>query len=89
MLGALLEGGVYIAPNNSLIWKGLGFSANGPYDTAFALDKDGGNPVGYYTFLPQANASTPAGETGAWLLYFERKPTKQECADVLRCKWHH
>ena len=39
--GALLYGGVYQAPNSSVVWKGLGFSANGPYDCAFALGKDG------------------------------------------------
>jgi hypothetical protein len=39
--GAMLAGGTYLAPNGSVIWKGLGFSANSPYDTAFALNKDG------------------------------------------------
>jgi len=39
--GALLYGGTYIAENGSVIWKGLGFSANGPYDAAFALEKSG------------------------------------------------
>ena len=34
--GAMLTGGTYLAPNGSVIWKGLGFSANGPYDCAFA-----------------------------------------------------
>jgi len=39
--GALLYGGTYIAENGSVIWKGLGFSANGPYDAAFALEESG------------------------------------------------
>ena len=40
--------------------------------------------IGYYTFLDQFNASTPAGETGPWLLYYEREPTREECALVYR-----
>ena len=30
-----------MAVNGSIVWKGLGFSANGPYDAAFALGKGG------------------------------------------------
>lgn len=39
--GALLYGGAYAAANGSIIWKGLGFSQNGPYDCAFALGPKG------------------------------------------------
>jgi hypothetical protein len=39
--GALLYGGTFIAENGSVIWKGLGFSANGPYEAAFALEENG------------------------------------------------
>lgn len=39
--GAMLAGGTYLALNGSMTWKGLGFSANSPYDTTFALNKDG------------------------------------------------
>ena len=39
--GAMLTGGTYLAPNGTVIWKGLGFSANGPYDCAFALTGNG------------------------------------------------
>lgn len=82
--GAMLTGGTYLAPNGSVIWKGFGFSANGPYDCAFALSGSGSEADGYYTFLEQLNASTPAGETGPWLLYYEREPTREECALVYR-----
>lgn len=82
--GALLYGGVYQAPNNSIVWKGFGFSANGPYDTAFALGPKGLQADGYYTFLDQKNESTPGGETGPWILYYERDPTNEECALVYR-----
>ncbi|MCJ1320450.1 hypothetical protein MMC15_005789 [Xylographa vitiligo] len=82
--GALLYGGAYVAANGSIIWKGLGFSANGPYDAAFALGKEGKNADGYYTFLAQKNESTPAGETGPWLLYYRGEPTEQACALVYR-----
>lgn len=37
----MLDGGTYLAPNGSVVWKGLGFSANGPYDCAFALSGNG------------------------------------------------
>ena len=37
----MLAGGTYLAPNGSAIWRGLSFSPNGPYDTAFALNEDG------------------------------------------------
>ena len=37
--GAELTGGTYLEPNSSVVWRGLGFSANGPYDCAFALDR--------------------------------------------------
>lgn len=82
--GAMLTGGTYLAPNGSVIWKGFGFSANGPYDCAFALTENGSEADGYYTFLDQFNASTPGGETGPWLLYYEREPTRLECALVYR-----
>lgn len=39
--GAELTGGTYLAPNGTVVWSGFGFSANGPYDCAFALNKDG------------------------------------------------
>ncbi|MCJ1226239.1 hypothetical protein MMC12_002889 [Toensbergia leucococca] len=82
--GALLYGGTYVAVNGSIVWKGLGFSANGPYDAAFALGKGGMEAVGYYTFLEQKNESTPAGETGPWLLYYQGEPTKEACELVYR-----
>lgn len=37
--GAELTGGTYRGSNGSVVWKGLGFSANGPYDCAFALNQ--------------------------------------------------
>ena len=37
----MLTGGTYLTPNGSVLWKGLGFSANGPYDCAFALNGNG------------------------------------------------
>ena len=43
--GAMLTGGTYLAPNGSVLWKGFGFSANGPYDCAFAL-RGNGSEVG-------------------------------------------
>jgi hypothetical protein len=82
--GALLYGGAYQAPNSSIVWKGLGFSANGPYDAAFALGPKGLTANGYYTFLDQKNESTPGGETGPWILYYEREPTAEDCALVYR-----
>jgi hypothetical protein len=39
---------------------------------------------GYYTFIAQLNVSTPGGETGPWILYYEREPTKEECKMVYR-----
>ena len=39
--GALLYGGVYLERNGSVIWRGLGMSANGVYDAAFALGAKG------------------------------------------------
>ena len=39
--GAMLTGGTYLAPNGSVVWRGFGFSANGPYDCAFALTGNG------------------------------------------------
>jgi hypothetical protein len=39
--GAMLSGGTYLAKNGSVTWKGLGYSANGPYDCAFALSANG------------------------------------------------
>ncbi len=37
----MLTGGTYLAPNGSVVWRGFGFSANGPYDCAFALTGNG------------------------------------------------
>lgn len=82
--GAMLTGGTFLAPNGSVVWKGFGFSANGPYDCAFALSGNGSGAFGYYTFLNQLNASTPGGETGPWILYYKREPTREECALVYR-----
>lgn len=39
---------------------------------------------GYYTFLDEFNGTTPGGETGPWILYYEREPTKEECKLVYR-----
>ena len=50
--GALLYGGAYIAANGSIIWKGLGFSANGPYDAAFALGREGKNVGAHFILQP-------------------------------------
>jgi len=82
--GAMLMGGTYIAPNGSVVWRGFGFSANGPYDCAFALDKNGTGAEGYYTFLDQFNETTPGGETGPWILYYEHEPTEAACQLVYR-----
>ena len=46
----MLTGGTYLAPNGSVVWKGLGFSANGPYDCAFALTGNG-SEVGSWSRL--------------------------------------
>lgn len=82
--GAMLTGGTYIATNGSVVWRGFGFSANGPYDCAFALSENGTAADGYYTFIDQFNETTPGGETGPWLLYYQRQPTKEECQLVFR-----
>ncbi|KLO13608.1 hypothetical protein SCHPADRAFT_940268 [Schizopora paradoxa] len=82
--GALLYGGVYFAPNGSVEWRGLGFSANGPFDAAFALSPDGKDANGFFTFRAQKNGSTPGGNTGPWLLFKEREPTVDECDKVFR-----
>ncbi|KAK5111247.1 hypothetical protein LTR62_005275 [Meristemomyces frigidus] len=82
--GAVLTGSVYIAPNNSITWNGLGFSATGPYNCAFALSGNGSTAAGYYTYTDQKDGSGPAGETGEWLLDFMREPTWGECELVLR-----
>ena len=37
----MLTGGTYLAKNGSVVWKGFGFSANGPYDCAFTLSGNG------------------------------------------------
>ena len=39
---------------------------------------------GYYTFVGQKNETTPAGETGPWLLEYLGTPTKKDCELVLR-----
>lgn len=39
---------------------------------------------GYYTFVAQKKETTPAGETGSWLLEYLRTPTKKDCELVLR-----
>ena len=39
--GAMLTGATYLAPNGSVVWRGFGFSANGPYECAFALNNNG------------------------------------------------
>ena len=39
---------------------------------------------GYYTFLPQSNSSSPAGETGPWILYYKHEPTPAACSLVYR-----
>ncbi|KAK3110327.1 hypothetical protein LTR53_015479 [Teratosphaeriaceae sp. CCFEE 6253] len=83
-VGAILTGSVYVAGNGSIIWNGFGFSATGPYNCAFALSANGSHAEGYYTYTDQRNGSSPAGETGAWLLDFYREPTWGECALVFR-----
>ncbi|KAJ9615428.1 hypothetical protein H2200_001503 [Cladophialophora chaetospira] len=79
-VGAVLTGGTYTHPNNSIIWRGFGFSATGPYNCAFALSTNGSNANGFYTYVAQKNGSSPAGETGEWLLSFVREPTRDESA---------
>ncbi|TKA61421.1 hypothetical protein B0A55_10857 [Friedmanniomyces simplex] len=74
-VGAVLTGSVYVAGNSSIVWNGFGFSATGPYNCAFALSANGSAADGYYTYTDQKNGSSPAGETGAWLLQFQREPT--------------
>jgi hypothetical protein len=83
-VGAVLTGAVYVAGNGSIVWHGFGFSATGPYDCAFALGPKGKKASGYYTYTNQKNGSSPAGETGAWLLDYQREPTQGECALVYR-----
>lgn len=56
--GAMLTGGTYLAPNGSVIWKGLGFSANGPYDSAFALIGNG-SEVGRWPCLQRDEGRPP------------------------------
>ena len=80
----MLMGGTYIATNGSIIWKGLGFSQNGPYEAAFALSRDGMQADGFFTFQAQKNESTPAGETGPWILFYQGEPTKEACELVYR-----
>lgn len=83
-VGAVLTGGVYIAGNGSVVWEGFGFSATGPYNCAFALSGNGASAKGFYTYVDQKNGSSPAGETGPWLLSFQREPTYGECRLVYR-----
>lgn len=79
-----MTGSAYFTSNGSIIWNGFGFSATGPYNCAFALSDDGATADGYYTYTDQKNGSSPAGETGAWLLSYVREPTWGECALVFR-----
>jgi hypothetical protein len=83
-VGAVLTGAVYVAGNGSIVWHGFGFSATGPYNCAFALGPKGDKANGYYTYINQKNGSSPAGETGAWLLEYKREPTLGECTLVYR-----
>lgn len=83
-VGAVLTGSVYVAGNGSIVWNGFGFSATGPYNCAFALNANGSNADGYYTYTDQKNGSSSAGETGPWLLYYYREPTWGECELVFR-----
>lgn len=78
-VGAVLNGAAYIAGNGSVVWHGFGFSATGPYNCAFALSGDGAKAKGYYTYTNQKDGETKAGETGPWLLTFQREPTWDEC----------
>jgi hypothetical protein len=83
-VGAVLTGAVYTAGNGSIVWHGFGFSVTGPYNCAFALSADGKAADGYYTYTNQKNGSSPAGETGPWLLTYTREPTLGECELVYR-----
>ncbi|KAK3648107.1 hypothetical protein LTR56_002585 [Elasticomyces elasticus] len=83
-VGAVLTGSVYVAGNGSIVWNGFGFSASGPYNCGFALSSNGSTADGYYTYTDQKNGSSPAGETGPWLLSFYREATWGECALVYR-----
>jgi hypothetical protein len=83
-VGAVLTGAVYIAGNGSVVWHGFGFSATGPYNCAFALSANGSTADGYYTYVEQKDGSSEAGETGPWLLQYQREPTWGECALVHR-----
>ena len=71
------------AKHVSDVWMfrhGFGFSATGPYNCAFALSEDGKSAAGYYTYTSQKHPTTPAGETGPWLLTY----TGEDCYD--RCR---
>ena len=69
----MLTGGTYLIPNGSVLWKGLGFSANGPYDCAFALNGNG-SEVGWMA-LPvrgsreNVTVADAYYEVGYWVLY--------------------
>ncbi|KAI9877455.1 MAG: hypothetical protein M1823_007102, partial [Watsoniomyces obsoletus] len=85
LLSFRLPGGaVYIAGNGSVVWHGFGVSATGPYNCAFALSTNGSTAAGYYTYVDQKDGSSEAGETGPWLLQYQREPTWAECALVHR-----
>jgi hypothetical protein len=83
-VGAILDGAAYTAGNGSIVWHGFGFSATGPYNCAFALNEDGTEARGYYTYTNQKDGATAAGETGPWILHFQREPTYEECQPVYR-----
>ena len=49
---------------------------------AAGFDADKAN--GFFTFLDQRDETTPGGETGPWILFYEHEPTVAECKLVYR-----
>jgi len=90
--GATLTGGIYQHVNNSYIWLGLGASANGPYETSFAMSINGQYAYGWYNFTQQGNqphtgnpnAPGNNGFSGPWVLYRKGRVTENECDQVFR-----
>ena len=78
----MLTGGTYLAPNGSVVWKGLGFSANGPYDCAFALNGNGSEVSAWPRLLQEGEVrASPVTDgyhgVGYWILHLSG-PTECE-----------
>ena len=65
---AELTGGTYLALNASVVWRGFEFRANGPYECAFALHKDG-KEVSAHTLEAPGRRKYSESSTGERLLY--------------------